>query len=348
MPQQTWMMAEDLESLLADAPLHIGARNLVGFLPRFLRLWRSETRLWRNGIPPSDMASKLYLCSRRWCAMLPGLFTDTSFYNFFIFRAPLPQFVEFLRSLPKADKLRPLQLSLTLVLIVCVRNFLLRMAFEVLLTVLCVVLIFFALLRTPHTAALDVDEDVHQNDMATSKETTEVSEELLSEGESESLSPPRFFDGKIIDSPPSLRQKLDHMLKHSVDAPLSSEVPPVSRNSSSSTATVSMLQRAELFHHHVSRQASQSGAGLKQLPETKWGRCARADCGYALSPHLYQSGPHGGEIRLLCSRFWKVNDGKRMCYFSKPCPADRWCDLPRHLRQKHGELPAALRRHGNR
>ena len=107
-------------------------------------------------------------------------------------------------------------------------------------------------------------------------------------------------------------------LKHSVDAPFSSEVPPVSRNSSLSTATVSMLQRAELFHHHVSQQASESDAGLKQLPETKWGRCGRADCGYALSPHLYQSGPHGGEIRLLCSRFWKVNDGKRMRYFSKP------------------------------
>lgn len=40
-----------------------------------------------------------------------------------------------------------------------------------------------------------------------------------SEAESESLSPPRFVSGKIIDSPPGLRKKLDHMLKHSVDAP---------------------------------------------------------------------------------------------------------------------------------
>ena len=350
MPAQTWMMAEDLESLLAEAPLCIGARTLVGLLPHLLRLWRSETRLWGNGIPPSHMASKLYLCSRRWSAMLPGLFTDTCFYLFFTFRGPLPQFLEFLRSLPKAQKQRPLQLPLIFGIVssfakVCV----FRKPFRGFLTSFSLSSFFlWALLRTPHTAALDVDEDVPKNDMATSKESNEVSKEQFSEDESESLSPPRFCHGVIIDSPPALRQKLDHMLKHSVDAPLSSECRPAAGVATSSTATVSMVERAELFHQHMNQQASESDAGMQLLPATKWGRCKRPECGYSLQPHLYQSGPHGGEIRLLYSRFWKVCDSKRMCYFSMPVPGDRWCDLPRHLKQKHGELPAALRRHGNR
>ena len=41
-----------------------------------------------------------------------------------------------------------------------------------------------------------------------------------SSAKSESLSPPRFQGGKIIDSPIGLRQKLDYLLKHSVNAPL--------------------------------------------------------------------------------------------------------------------------------
>lgn len=118
MPPDTWMMAEDLESLLADAPLCIGARHLVTLLPHYLRLWRSESRLWWNGRPPSELASKLYLCSRRWTALLPGLFTDTSFYNFLTFRAPLPEFLSFLWSLPNAERCRPLQLSLRLLFFV--------------------------------------------------------------------------------------------------------------------------------------------------------------------------------------------------------------------------------------
>lgn len=40
-----------------------------------------------------------------------------------------------------------------------------------------------------------------------------------SPSKSESLSPPRFEGGRIVDSPIALRQKLDYMLKHSEDAP---------------------------------------------------------------------------------------------------------------------------------
>eukprot|EP00435_Cladocopium_sp_Y103_P013099 s2152_g3.t1 len=243
MPAETWMTANYLESLLADAPLCICGRKLVGLLPHFLRLWRSETRLWWNGIPPSNMASKVFL------------------------------------------------------------------------HIFCGCLTIFLLLRTPGTTALSaVDEDMEPNDTVTSQETRECNEEVVSDGESESLSPPRFVDGKIIDSPPHLRQKLDYLLKHSVD-----DVRPISTTSSSSTASLSMLQRAEMFHDHVRQQACESEGDMKKLPETKWGRCKRSECGYASAPHLYQSGQYGGEIRLLCSRFWKVHDGKRLCYFSTPC-----------------------------
>ena len=193
-----------------------------------------------------------------------------------------------------------------------------------------------------------MEEDLEQNGLVTSKETLEASSEIVSDGESESLSPPRVVHVKIIDSPHSLKQKLDHLMKHSIDAPFDSAAPCLGTPSASSPPTLSMLGRAQLFHDHVSQQASQTQGDLNEFPPTKWGRCLRADCGYSLAPHLYQSGRYAGEIRLLCSRFWKMKDGNRMCYFSVPCPPDRWCDLPRHLKQKHGELPAALRRHGNK
>ena len=82
---------------------------------------------------------------------------------------------------------------------------------------------------------------------------------------------------------------------------------------SSSGGPMSMLQRAALFEDRVKPVADEDGA--TSLPDTKWGRCMRADCGYALSPHLYASGQFAGQIRLLCNRFKKVQDGKRMFFF---------------------------------
>ena len=115
---------------------------------------------------------------------------------------------------------------------------------------------------------------------------------------------------------------------------------------SSSGGPMSMLQRAALFEDRVKPVADEDGA--TSLPDTKWGRCMRADCGYALSPHLYASGQFAGQIRLLCNRFKKVQDGKRKCFFSAPVPKDKWSELPKFMRNKYAELPASLRRNTER
>ena len=83
----------------------------------------------------------------------------------------------------------------------------------------------------------------------------------------------------------------------------------------------------------------------RPLKPTKWGRCP--ECQYSLAPHLFQSGPHAGNVRLLCSQFWRYHEGKRLCFRSVALDAADWTKLPRWLRQKHAELPASLRRNSN-
>ena len=87
---------------------------------------------------------------------------------------------------------------------------------------------------------------------------------------------------------------------------------------------------------------AQGSAEDRPWPRTKWGRCPL--CEYSLKPRLYQSGPYRGSIRLLRSRFWILEDGRRQCWNSIPVPALMWSKLPRFLRQKYHELPASLLR----
>ena len=106
MPEELWMSADYLKSLLADDPLRICTRQLLGSLPHLITLWRSESRLWLNGIPPEGTAGKVSICSHRWSAMLKDRFVPSTFYLFFTCRAPMPDFLAFLWSLPAADEFK--------------------------------------------------------------------------------------------------------------------------------------------------------------------------------------------------------------------------------------------------
>jgi hypothetical protein len=168
----------------------------------------------------------------------------------------------------------------------------------------------------------------------------DVPEDFASNGSSESLSPPNEFD-----SPPHRRAKIDHWTRHSdppqTDAASSSTGPSQTHgaaSSSSSGSHVSMLQRAEIF------QGRNAYAEEVPLHKTKWGRCPKHSCQYALKPHLFQTGQWAGQIRLLCSQFWRTENSCRLCFESVPVPDEMWKKLPAHLRQKHQELPASFRR----
>lgn len=70
-----------------------------------------------------------------------------------------------------------------------------------------------------------------------------VADDKASAEESESLSPP-VVDGPYFDSPHAKRQKLDHLLKHSV--PASDVGQQMTNTSSSFSASMSMLEPARV------------------------------------------------------------------------------------------------------
>jgi len=198
------------------------------------------------------------------------------------------------------------------------------------------------------------DEQLHcQNDM----DQSDLEEEA-------SLSQPRSDD-----SPPHRREKLRAMARREMthsNAP-DTEV-PMSSTASSSTAMAQVSARsppsrtsvftsATSFENwHAQRLCRESWPAHAESTQavlerdwgkTKWGRCEQ--CFYSLAPHLYGSGNKAGQIWLLCSRFQKRNSqGERLCFWSMPVPANRWDDLPRWMRDKWSQLPAALRRNAIR
>ena len=177
--------------------------------------------------------------------------------------------------------------------------------------------------------------------------------------ESESLSPP-VVDGPYFDSPHAKRQKLDHLLKHSV--PAADVGQRMTNASSSGSASMSMLQRARVFEDRSLPLSSPSSSSMSAVPSsdsacddlstsevfpaTKWGRCPQ--CQYALRPHLFMAGRFSGQVRKLCSRFWVQVEGRRQCFSSVPLSTGDWDKVPRFLKQKHSELPAVMRRNGGR
>ena len=78
---------------------------------------------------------------------------------------------------------------------------------------------------------------------------------------------------------------------------------------------------------------------------TKFGRCT--SCQYSRKPHLFQTGANAGHIRLVCSQWWKLIDGKRQCWTSAPVTEDLWPKIPKYLKNQHAKLRASLLRNGN-
>jgi hypothetical protein len=178
--------------------------------------------------------------------------------------------------------------------------------------------------------------------------------------EEASLSQPRADD-----SPPHRREKLRAMARREMahsnapdpDVPMSStassstamaEVPalsPPSRTSVFTSATSFENWHAQRLCRESSPAHAESTQAVleRDWGKTKRGRCEQ--CFYSLAPHLYGSGYKAGQIWLLCSRFQKRgSQGERLCFWSMPVPANRWDDLPRWMRYKWSQLPAALRR----
>lgn len=153
---------------------------------------------------------------------------------------------------------------------------------------------------------------------------------------SESLSPPNDSD-----SPPTRRLKIQHWARHSEvsNAACGSTGDLGGSSTASASSSLGLLARARVFDERAMMHSQESF-----WPKTKWGRCP--SCEYSLRPHLYQTGPWAGQIRLLCSQFWRIEGGRRQCFQSVAVPADRWADLPSYLKRKHSELPATLRRNG--
>ena len=92
---------------------------------------------------------------------------------------------------------------------------------------------------------------------------------------------------------------------------------PGSRSVAAPAAPLGLSARAILFQELYSQTEED------ELPRTKWGRCSRKNCRYALAPHMFASGRHKGSIRLLCGGFFKQDEhGDRFNFAGIPflCP----------------------------
>ncbi|CAL1145105.1 unnamed protein product [Cladocopium goreaui] len=127
----------------------------------------------------------------------------------------------------------------------------------------------------------------------------------------------------------------------------------IATSSSSSARLVSFPTDEEI--HSMLREEEQRTIEVEALstdPEevvsdykpTKFGRCTT--CQYSRKPHLFQSGANAGHIRLVCSQWWKLIDGKRQCWTSAPLSDDLWPKIPKYLKNQHAKLRASLLRNG--
>lgn len=188
--------------------------------------------------------------------------------------------------------------------------------------------------------AIDSATEVADVDLAAATTTTlptpVADVDLGMDSASESLSPPNDSD-----SPPTRRLKIQHWARHSEvsNAACGSTGDFGGSSTASASSSLGLLARARVFEERAVMRSQDS-----VWPKTKWGRCP--SCEYSLRPHLYQTGQWAGQIRLLCSQFWRIEGGRRQCFQSVAVPADRWADLPSYLKRKHSELPATLRRNG--
>ena len=85
------------------------------------------------------------------------------------------------------------------------------------------------------------------------------------------------------------------------------------------------------------------GARLNRVFE--WGNCS-VDKHCSLQPHvLGPNAKEAGQIKLYCSKWFKVSErGQRECWFSKPCPRDRFNELGVVHKRKYQDLTLAMKR----
>ena len=105
-------------------------------------------------------------------------------------------------------------------------------------------------------------------------------------------------------------------------------------------APLGLSARAILFQELYSQTEED------ELPRTKWGRCSRKNCRYALAPHMFASGRH-----RAASDYFAVDFSSKMSTVTGfagipfQCPlSDGMSCLVSCASKKYAELPAALRR----
>ena len=108
---------------------------------------------------------------------------------------------------------------------------------------------------------------------------------------------------------------------------------------------ISMLRGEEQRTIEVEALSADPEEVVSDYKPTKFGQCTT--CQYSRKPHLFQSGANAGHIRLECSQWWKLIDGKRQCWTSAPLSDDLWPKISKYLKNQHAKLRASLLRNGN-
>ena len=161
--------------------------------------------------------------------------------------------------------------------------------------------------------------------------------------ESESLSPLRNEPGNM-DSPPARRAKLDHLLRHSVDAPVRVVRPPATDEEIATAEPVLSTLATEscMNASDPDAAASSSHTGQVQRRAFMYGECPK--CGFALKPAVPMSGSHKGKFILRCNNFDRYEHGQRRCWFFKPYDGDE-STLPKGIRDRRKRLLGDLTFH---